>query len=92
MKYYQKYRRQGNLTTYCSDTAMTCITRIQLRDGQKAASSLFPKKGDFGIAKNCRSINFTSVVAKIYNALLLNHIVPEIEKILSKNQNGFLRK
>ena len=28
-------------------------------------------------------------MAKIYNTLLLNHIDPEIEKILRKNQNGF---
>ena len=31
-------------------------------------------------------------MAKIYNVLLLNHIEPEIEKILRKNQNGFQRK
>ena len=29
------------------------------------------------------------LVAKIYNALLHNHIEPKIEKILRKNQNGF---
>ena len=32
-----------------------------------------------------------STAAKIYNALLLNCIKPEIEKILRKNQNGFRR-
>ena len=30
-------------------------------------------------------------MAKIYNSLQLNHIEPEIEKILKKNQNGFWR-
>ena len=45
------------------------------------------KKGDLGIAKNY----FTSIVAKIYNALLCNHIEPKIDKILRKNQNGFRR-
>ena len=49
----------------------------------------FSKKGDLGIAKNYRGIRPTLIAAKIYNALLLNHIKPEIEKILGKNQNGF---
>ena len=31
------------------------------------------------------------MAVKNYNALLLNHIEPEIEKILRKNQNGFQR-
>ena len=30
-----------------------------------------------------------SIVTKVYNMLLLNHIKPEIKKILKKNQNGF---
>ena len=29
MKYLQKYRRQGNSTTYCSDAVMLNITRTQ---------------------------------------------------------------
>ena len=32
-----------------------------------------------------------SIAAKIYNALLHNHIEPKIEKILRKNKNGFRR-
>ena len=48
----------------------------------------FPKKGDLRIAKNYQGITLTS---NIYNALLLNYIEPEIEKILRKNQNGFQR-
>ena len=31
------------------------------------------------------------MAAKVYNALLLNHIEPEIKIILRKNQNGFRR-
>ena len=50
----------------------------------------FPKKNDHRLAKNNRSITLTSIVAKIYNALLCNGIEPKIEKILRKNQNGFL--
>ena len=45
----------------------------------------FPKKGDLGIVKNYGSITLTSIAVKIYNALLLNRIEPEIEKILWKN-------
>ena len=61
-------------------------------------------KGSLGIAKNyqelprttknCQELPrtiFTSIAAKIYNALQLNCIEPEIEKILWKNQNGFQR-
>ncbi len=41
-----------------------------------------PKKGDLGLAKNDRSITLTSIAAKVYNALLLKRIEPEIEKII----------
>ena len=46
---------------------------------------------DPGLAKNYRGIALSSIAAKIYNALLRNHIEPEIDKILKKNQNGFRR-
>ena len=42
----------------------------------------FPKKGNFGIAKNYRGITLTPIAAKIYNAQQRNHIEPKIEKIL----------
>ena len=51
----------------------------------------FPKKGDFGLAKNYRGITLASIAAKIYNALLRNRIEPKIDNILRKNQNGFQR-
>ena len=51
----------------------------------------FPKKGDHGLAKNYRGITFTSIAAKIYNALLRYRIEPKIDNILRKNQNGFPR-
>ena len=50
-----------------------------------------PKKGDLGLAKNYRGITLTSIMAKIYNALLRNRIEPKIDNILWKNQNGFRR-
>ena len=51
----------------------------------------FPKKGDLGIAENYRDITHTSIAAKIYSCMQRNRIKPEIEKILTKNQNGFRR-
>ena len=51
----------------------------------------FPKKGGLGLAKNYRGRTLTSIAAKIYNALLRNHIEPKIDNILRKNQNGFRR-
>ena len=43
------------------------------------------KKCDLEIARNYRSITFTSIAAKINHALLRNCIEPKIEKILKKN-------
>ena len=55
-------------------------------------SMLFNTKSfDLGLAKNYRGITLTSIAAKTYNALLRNRIVPQIDKILRKNQNGFRR-
>ena len=51
----------------------------------------FPKKDDLGLVKNYRGIKLTSIAAKIYNALLRNHIQPKIYNHLRKNQNGFKR-
>ena len=51
----------------------------------------FPKKDDLGLAKNYQGITITSIVAKIYNALLCNRIEPKVDNILRKNQNVFQR-
>ena len=87
MKYPQKYGRQENLTTYCN----AVYNQNTIDRWTKDCILPFPKKGDFGIAKNYRGITLTSIAAKIYYALLHNHIKPEIEKILRNNQNGFWR-
>ena len=34
-------------------------------------------------------IILTAIAGKVFNALLLNHMQPEVEKIFRKNQNGF---
>ena len=51
---------------------------------KKGSNLSFPKKSNLGITKNHRGI--TAIVAKFYNALLLNRIRPEVEKVLRKNQ------
>ena len=50
-----------------------------------------PKKGDLTIPTNYRGITLLPIAAKIYNKLLLNRIVPEVDPLLRKNQNGFRR-
>ena len=61
------------------------------RQTEKGDILPFPKKDDLGLAKNYRGITLTSIAAKIYNALLRDHIEPKIENILRKNQNGSRR-
>ena len=47
----------------------------------KGCNLPFPKRGDFGLAKNYRGITVASIAAKIYNALLRNRKEPRIENI-----------
>ena len=49
----------------------------------------FSKKEDLSNTKNYRGITLKSIAAKIYNLMLLNRILPEIDPFLRKNQNGF---
>ena len=43
-------------------------------------------KGDLGLAKNYRGITLTSIAAKIYKALLRNHIEPKLTTFLGKTK------
>ena len=51
----------------------------------------FPKKGDFKDLFYCRGtcISLIPTAAKIYNKLILNHLIPQVDLILPTNQNGF---
>ena len=49
----------------------------------------FPKKGDLSLPENYRGITLTCIAAKIYNSMLRNRILPELDRILRPNQNGF---
>ncbi|XP_072042892.1 uncharacterized protein [Amphiura filiformis] len=48
-----------------------------------------PKSGDLSQAGNYRGMTLSSVVAKIFNKMILNRIRPEVYKVLRINQNGF---
>ncbi len=48
-----------------------------------------PKSGDLTKTDNCRGISLSSVVAKVYNRMLLNRIRPVLGPLLRTNQNGF---
>lgn len=50
-----------------------------------------PKKGDLTLASNYRGITLMPIAAKIYNKLILRRIVPVLDPLLRKNQNGFRR-
>ena len=52
----------------------------------------FPQKGDLGITNNYKGITPTAKATKVYNALILKRIRPEIKKILRKSHNGFRKK
>ena len=48
-----------------------------------------PKKGDLTLVKNYKGISLLPIAAKIYNKLILNRLLPKVEPLICKNQNGF---
>ena len=48
-----------------------------------------PKKGDLSLVTNYRGISLLPIAAKIYNKLIFNRLLPFINPLLRKNQNGF---
>ena len=48
-----------------------------------------PKSGDLSLGGNYRGISLSSIVAKLYNKMILNRIRPELDMHLRTNQNGF---
>ena len=89
-KYLLKYGSQENFMTYLFDYA-TLYIKNTLEKWMKHCIHPFSKKGNLRITKNYRGITPTATDAKVYNALLLHDIQPEILKILRKNQNNFRR-
>ena len=62
-----------------------CLKQNTIEKWIKDCILLFSKKGDPKITKNYRGK--TLIAVKVYNALLLNHIKPETEKVNRKNPN-----
>ena len=48
-----------------------------------------PKKGNLQLMTNYRGISLMSIVAKVYNKVLLNRLQPVVDKLLRNNQAGF---
>jgi len=48
-----------------------------------------PKKGNLQLMTNYRGISLMSIVAKVYNKVILNRLQPVVDKILRPNQAGF---
>ena len=73
------------LLNFCNSV----YSQNQIKRWTEGCLLTFPKKGYISQANNYRGITLTSITAKNYNLMLLNHIRPEIDPILRKNQNGF---
>ena len=52
---------------------------------ENTASSFFPRKVT-SLSLRTTVVNLIDIAVKVYNALLLNHIQPEIEKIKEENR------
>ena len=91
MKHLRNYRRQWNLkTNFFDDTKLFHQNTIE--KWTKGCIFPFPRKGDFGITKNYKSITFTTIAAKVNHALLLNRIRTEVEKVLGEKSECFSKK
>ena len=91
MKYLQKYGRPKKFDNILLWHCNAVYNQNTIDRYTKGCMLPFPKKGNLGLAKNYWGITLTSIVAKIYNALLCNCIEPKIENLLRKNQDGFRR-
>ena len=54
---------------------------------KKSQITPVPKKGNLSLATNY--ISLLPIAAKIYNKLILNRLLPNVEPLLRNNQNGF---
>ena len=69
----------------------TLSTSVSPRIWHKAQIIPLPKKGDLSLVTNYRGISLMAIAAKLYNKMILNRLVPFVEPLLRKNQNGFRR-
>ena len=85
---YVKYGNQNNLSTCFFNTVYKKNT---LEKWMKGCTLPFPKIDNLKITKNYSSITLTTISAKVYKNLFLNHIRHEVKKTLGENQNDFQR-
>ena len=84
-----KNGKQGYFTTYFFDYAMLCLKKSN-REMNKCPHLTFnPRKAASESLRTTEA--YAALAAKVYNALLLNHIQPEFGKNFRKSQNGFRR-
>ena len=76
------------LLNLCNHTLSTSIAPKLWHQSQIIP---LPKKGDLSLVTNYRGISLMSIAAKLYNKMILNRLVPFVEPLLRKNQNGFRR-
>lgn len=72
-----------------------CSNVYQNHQASRITSNLIvpvPKKGNPQLMNNYRGIKLISIAAKVYNKLLLNRVVPTIDKIMRNNQAGFQKE
>ena len=69
----------------------TLSTSVAPKVWHKSQIIPLPKKGDLSLVTNYRGISLMAIAAKLYNKMILNRIVPFVEPLLRKNQNGFRR-
>ena len=73
------------------DYATLCINIVYKQNiaetWTKSFILLFTKKGDLGPTKSYRRNTLSAIAAKVYDALLLNRIQSEVEKILKRNRS-----
>ena len=70
---------------HTSSIMQRCVWIKHNQEIDERQNSPLPHEKWIGTTKNYRGITFTSIAAKVYNALFLNRIKLEIEKIIRKN-------
>ena len=92
MKKFQKNSKAAGPDEIPTDVWMIYFSDYKQSAADKVTKGYilpFLKKCGFEITKNFIGIMITGIAANACDDLLSNHIWPEIEKILSKNQNNF---
>ncbi|XP_078661569.1 uncharacterized protein LOC144905694 [Branchiostoma floridae x Branchiostoma belcheri] len=83
-------KRCGGLDRIILDFCNRVLTRGEKPEQWSLLNIVpIPKSGDLRLGSNYRGISLSSLVAKIFNKMLLNRIRPAVDGLLRCNQNGF---